>query len=216
MQIADRDVEVRSYRAVFSLERRIYRIDTIRLNPAGVPLRGVAYAALLAAGAFFASQLPGISLALTLLPWYFRVIALPVALGGLLAMLRIDGRAFHVAATAAFRYRLGPRDLRRLRRGSRPMNSWRPPPIVFVADGSEGSLRSSRYHGPGMALICYAHDRVEWPRRSRLFGRANVSIHPVLDAGGSPSSSSPTAMEIAPGSVLEVSRSPWTGHGHRG
>jgi hypothetical protein len=205
MPIADTEVEVRSYRAVFSFERRIYRIDTLRLNPAGVPLRGVAYASLLAAGAFLVGALPGISWLAASLPWYCRIIALPTALGGLLAMLRIDGRAFHVAAAAALRYLLSRRNLRRLRGAPPPMSVWRPPAIVFVADGSESSLRSLRYHGPGMALICCAHDRVEW--RRRLCRRANVSIHPILDAVVGPRS---TAMEIAAGAVLEVSRSPLT------
>ena len=44
--------DVRSYRAVFDLERRIYRIDRLRLNPGGVPVRGVLYfLGLLVAGA---------------------------------------------------------------------------------------------------------------------------------------------------------------------
>jgi hypothetical protein len=34
-------MDIRSYRAVFDLERRIYRIDRLRLNPSGVPVRGV-------------------------------------------------------------------------------------------------------------------------------------------------------------------------------
>ena len=33
-------MEVRSYRRVFDLERRIYRVDRLRLNPGGVPVRG--------------------------------------------------------------------------------------------------------------------------------------------------------------------------------
>jgi hypothetical protein len=215
MPIADTGVEVRSYRAVFSLERRIYRIDALRLNPAGVPLRGLAYAALLAIGAFLGGELPGISWAFTSLPWYFRIVALPAALGGLLAMLRVDGRAFHVAAAAASRHLLSPRNLSCLRRRPPPMSLWRPPSITFVADGSESSLRSLRYHGPGMALICCAHDRVEWRRRLRLFGGAKVSIHPVVDAIGARSSGS-AALEIAAGAVLEVSRSPWNDDIHRG
>ena len=36
-------MEIRSYRRVFDLERRIYRIDRLRLNPGGVPVRGVVY-----------------------------------------------------------------------------------------------------------------------------------------------------------------------------
>jgi hypothetical protein len=213
MPIADPEFEVRSYRGVFSFERRIYRIDTLRLNPAGVPLRGVAYTVILAVGAYFAAALPVASWAVAPFPWYFRVIALPSVLGGLLAVVRIDGRVFHVAATAAIRYRLGPRNLRGLRRGAPPMSVWRPPSIVCIADGSEGWLRPLRYHGPGMALICCAHDRVEWRRRLSLFGGANVSIHPVVGAVGDAKA---TAMEIAAKAVLEVSRSPWANDVHRG
>ena len=36
-------MEIRSYRRVFDLERRIYRVDRLRLNPGGVPVRGVVY-----------------------------------------------------------------------------------------------------------------------------------------------------------------------------
>ena len=34
---------IRSYRRVFDLERRIYRVTRIRLNPGGIPIRGVVY-----------------------------------------------------------------------------------------------------------------------------------------------------------------------------
>ena len=37
----DGRIEVRSYRTVFDLERRLYRIDRLRLNPGGVPVRGI-------------------------------------------------------------------------------------------------------------------------------------------------------------------------------
>ncbi len=36
-------IEIRSYRRVFDLERRIYSVDQLRLNPGGVPVRGVLY-----------------------------------------------------------------------------------------------------------------------------------------------------------------------------
>jgi hypothetical protein len=167
-------------------------------------------------GAFLGGKLPGISWAVTPVPWYVRIVALPVVLGGLLAMLRVDGRAFHVAAAAVLRHRLSSRNLSRLHRRPRLMSVWRPPPIVFVADGSESTLRALRYHGPGMALICCAHDRVEWRRGHHLFGRAKVSVHPVGDAVGGARSRGSAALEIAPGAVLEVSRSPWNDDVHRG
>jgi hypothetical protein len=33
-------MEIRSFRRVFDLERRIYRVDRLRLNPGGIPVRG--------------------------------------------------------------------------------------------------------------------------------------------------------------------------------
>ncbi len=51
-------LEIRSFRSVFALERRIYRIDTLRLNPAGVPLRGIAYAVALVLLALVGGAVP--------------------------------------------------------------------------------------------------------------------------------------------------------------
>ena len=53
------EMEIRSYRRVFDLERRIYRIDHLRLNPSGVPVRGVVYFLALLAGVLLAARLPG-------------------------------------------------------------------------------------------------------------------------------------------------------------
>ena len=36
-------MEIRSYRRVFDLERRVYSVDRLRLNPSGVPVRGIVY-----------------------------------------------------------------------------------------------------------------------------------------------------------------------------
>ena len=36
-------IEIRSFRRVFDLERRVYSVDRFRLNPAGVPVRGILY-----------------------------------------------------------------------------------------------------------------------------------------------------------------------------
>jgi len=202
------DLEVRSYRAVFSLERRIYRIDRLRLNPAGVPLRGIVYGLALAAGALLTGSLPGISWAVVHVPWYFRDIALPAALAGLFAVLRIDGRPFHTSAAAMLRHRLGARHLRALSSGARPASVSRLAPVVFLADGSEGSLRALRYHGPGAALVCYPHERVEWSRGSLLRRQAHLSIHPV---SGVCAGTAPVALELAAGAVLEVSPRPWPG-----
>jgi hypothetical protein len=179
----------------------------VRLNPAGVPLRGVAYAAALAVGAVVAAAMPGVSSVVAPAPWYLRDLALPAALAAILATLRIDGRAFHMSAIALLRHRFGARDLRQLRKRARHMGVWQPTPIVFVVDGSESSFRSLRYHGPGVALICCPHHRVEWPCRARMLRRARVSVHPIPAVSGG---GMETALELADGAVLEISPRPWS------
>lgn len=140
-------IEVRSYRRVFELERRIYRIDRLRLNPGGVPLRGLVYLAATAVMVAVASRAPVVGAPLSVLPWYLRFIALPGATAALLGALRIDGRPFHLVAVAIVAGRRGPRAhaLRRLDGASR----WSPPPLLYLPDGSEPTLRRLRYSGPG-------------------------------------------------------------------
>jgi len=205
--VSNTELEVRSFRTVFALDRRVYQIDTLRLNPTGVPLRGAAYAAVLIAAAVALGRVPGLAWVLAPLPWYLRDIVCPLGLAGLLAALRIEGRPFHVAAGAMVRHLLGPHHLRGLARESRHPTVWRPTPVVCIADGSESAPRAMRYRGPGVVLVCYAHDRLEWPRRSALTRRADLTISPRCEC----SSASPVALELAPGAVLEIVRRPLRG-----
>jgi len=99
-------MEIRSYRRVFDLERRIYRVDRLRLNRRrtraggrllpGDPGRGSDRRAAAAAGE-----------RRELLPWYLGDLALPAASAALLTMIRVEGRPFHMAARALLRYRTG-------------------------------------------------------------------------------------------------------------
>ena len=43
-------MEIHSYRRVFDLERRVYSVDRLRLNPSGVPVRGIVYFLAVVAG----------------------------------------------------------------------------------------------------------------------------------------------------------------------
>ncbi len=186
--------EIRSYRAVFALERRIYQIDTLRLNPSGIPLRGIVYAVALAAASLVAGALPPLCWLDPLIPWYLRDVGLPVAAAWLLACARIDGRAFHVAALAALTHLAGPRRLDRLE--PRPAGDrWRPPPIVWIPDGSDARFRALRYRGPGAVRVSRPHVRREWSRPRR----ADVTLHPL---GGTGTRTS--VLELAAGAVLEV------------
>jgi hypothetical protein len=202
--VSNSDLEVRSFRSVFALERRVYQIDTLRLNPGGVPLRGIAYAAGLAGLTVAAASVPGLSWLVDQIPWYVRFLAFPGGLAGLLTLVRIEGRPFHVAAVALVRHHVAPDQLPRVRRRARPGTIWRPPPILCVADGSGSVPRSLRYRGPGAVLVTYPHDRVEWSGGLTLRRRPNISIHPVYGHPGRAA----TALELAPRAVLLVCSTP--------
>lgn len=156
-------MEVRSYRRVFDLERRIYRVDRFRLNPAGIPVRGVVYLLSILVATLFAGQLPLAGPVVSRVPWFLRYLALPGLTAALLTVVRIEGRPFHLAARALLRYRAlrrAPGGLRAAREslGCKRGARWSPPPILILPDGCEGSRRF-RYTGPGALLLTVAHER---------------------------------------------------------
>jgi hypothetical protein len=180
-------MEIRSYRAVFDLERRIYRVDRLRLNPGGVPVRGVVYALVLIALALACASVPPLQIAARTLPWYLCDLALPVGAAALLTVVRIDGRPAHLALHALLRHRLAPRHsvgLRPVRAGlgAAPRARWRPGEILILPDGSDSRLRRMRYTGPGAVLVTVAHERVEPARRllapRRLEVRGLIGVAP--------------------------------------
>jgi hypothetical protein len=154
-------IEIRSYRAVFDLERRIYRVDQLRLNPGGIPVRGVVYFLAILAATLLASSLPLLGVAVGALPWYLRDLALPVVSATVLSVIRIEGRPFHLAAQALLRYRVEPRSFAGVRPCDAPGTRWRPQEILLLPDGSDGEMRRLRYTGPGAVLVTTAHERSE-------------------------------------------------------
>jgi hypothetical protein len=151
--------EIRSYRAVFDLERRIYRIDRLRLNPTGVPLRGVVYFLAILTTVAVLARLPLVGAPIRLLPWYLREVVAPGAFAALLTLIKIEGRPAHLAALALLRYALGPRELAGLRPRLSTDRRFRPHELIFLADGSDPRMRRLRYIGPGVVRVNTAHIR---------------------------------------------------------
>jgi hypothetical protein len=173
-------IEIRSYRRVFDLERRIYSIDRVRLNPGGVPVRGLMYFLALLSGALIASNLPLIGGLARELPWYLRALALPGAAATILSAIRLEGRSFHLAAYALLRYRIGPRHLAGMRRCPRWGAVWQPHELVILPDGSDSRLRRLRYTGPGAVLVAVEHERRGRARERGATGTARCGLGAAL------------------------------------
>ena len=174
-------MEIRSYRAVFDLERRIYRIDRLRLNPAGVPVRGIVYFLALLMTIALCTRVPPLGAVASVLPWYLVYGALPGAAAALLNVIAIDGRPAHLAARALLRHRLAPRRSVGLRARwgeccGEAGCGWRPPEILLLPDGSDARVRRLRYTGPGAALVRVAHERRDAPGLTLLSRRARLTL----------------------------------------
>lgn len=164
--------EIRSYRRVFDLERRVYSVDGLRLNPSGVPVRGIAYFAVLLLLALVAGGLP----LARVLPWYARDVIVPAAVASVLSVVRLEGRTFHLAAVALARQLAAPRLLVGLGRRSARATIWCPDDIVVLPDGSDARLRRLLYTGPGTVRVAVEHERrpVAHTRVARIRGHALV------------------------------------------
>ncbi len=185
-------IEIRSYRAVFDLERRIYRVDRLRLNPGGVPVRGVIYCFVILACLALAGALPLVGAAARALPWYVRDLLLPAGSAALLTMIRVEGRPFHLAAAALVRHLFGPHQLAGLlsARGSLSPSSgrlgvpagrlgaastavWRPEELLMFPDGSDTCPRRLRYSGPGAVRMTANRQVLVLERGAELRVRAH-------------------------------------------
>jgi hypothetical protein len=155
-------MEIRSYRRVFDLERRIYRVDGLRLNPSGIPVRGVVYFIAITAAAVVAGRLPLVAVLAGAVPWYLRDLVLPGVGAAVLTVIRVEGRPFHLAAHALVRHGSRRHDLVGVcprQACSLPGGRWYPDEVLMLPDGSDSRLRRLRYSGPGAVLIAVAHER---------------------------------------------------------
>jgi hypothetical protein len=198
-------IEIRSYRNVFDLERRIYRIDRLRLNPAGVPLRGIAYFLATLAAMLIGQAIPLVGLLAHVLPWYLLEVGIPGALAALLTLIKVEGRPFHLAALALLRYGSGPRELAGLRPCARAERRWLPDELLLLADGSDSHMRPMRYVGPGAVLVSVAHLRSVWHEGlfRRIARRPSVTLTAIE---GKPRPACGQVIALSHGARLEVRR----------
>ena len=178
-------IEVRSYRRVFDLERRIYRVDRLRLNPGGVPVRGVLYFLAILCAALLAGHTPLMAVVWRALPWYVCYLALPGAGAAVLTMIRVEGRPFHLAAHALVRYGFAARRLAGLRRAT-VGERWHPDEILMLPDGSDAAMRRLRYTGPGAVLVAVTHERAGRQTQHGRPGRVLPGRGPALTLRGLP------------------------------
>jgi hypothetical protein len=197
-------IEVRSYRDVFALERRVYRVDRLRLNPSGMPIRGLLYGIALVCSVLVLAALPLTGWVLALLPWYLRDVLLPVGMAALLTVTRLEGRAFHIAAYALARHRVGARYVCALSPSPSPPpgHLWWPPELLLLPDGSDACLRRLRFSGPGGALVAVPHECSI--RRGRFRPRGSSLV--VRALGPSRSLARRRVLAVARGVRIDVHR----------
>src|SRR4051794_39230234 len=141
---------VRSYRRVFEVDRRIYRVDRWALPvPGGVPLRAVAYFAAALLAILAAGSLPGIGELVAGVSAPLRFVVAPLAVAVLGSQAAPDGRAAHRFAWDWLRLRLRAR-----RRCAGRVVPLEREPVAWDGDlavrwdGSSAQLRRGRVRGP--------------------------------------------------------------------
>jgi hypothetical protein len=134
--VTQMSMEVRSFRVVFALERRIHRVDRFRIPlPYGVPVRAAVYAFVVLVLIVLVGRLPAVGELVAILPAPLRFVALPIGAGFLLSRARVDGRPAHRFLVSYLRHRAGARHLSAFRPIPAPGGAVRfTDPMTFVAD----------------------------------------------------------------------------------
>jgi hypothetical protein len=134
------------------------------------------------------SAVPLIASVAAVAPWYMRALALPALAAALLALIRVEGRSFHLAALALLRYRAAPRRITGGWRAATVGAVWAPAALAMLPDGSGGRIRRLRYTGPGAALVTRGHELTHQPSRRvhlrlrRSSGFGTIALRELPDA----------------------------------
>ena len=167
-------MEIRSYRRVFDLERRIYSIDRLRLNPAGVPVRGIVYflAPSLLARRWSLERAADRACSSIWCPWYLRDLLLPGLRGG--PDGRDPRRGPDLSPRAAARccgIALERAAGRRLAAG-RARRRWYPQDVLVLPDGSDArDAPAALLAAPGRCSVARRRTSARGRRASARLGR---------------------------------------------
>ena len=141
---------IRSYRRVFEVDRRIYRVDRWALPvPGGVPLRAVGYFAATLLAVIVVGALPATGELVGALSAPIRFVVVPLAVAVLGTQAAPDGRAAHRFAWDWLRFRSRAR-----RRCSGRVVALAGEPVAWDGelalrfDGDDARLHRGRVRGP--------------------------------------------------------------------
>ena len=174
-----RGIQLRGYRRVFQVERRLFRFERWRIPyPHGIPLRGIGYFLVLELLMFASRQLPLLGGLASAFPALIAFAALPLLGAFLLMQARIDGRPPHHVLVSAIGWSLRPRWLAGL--SPCPPDGMAVLPLEEVAvafDHREAFPVAGRIRGPATVTFRYpATVEVEgapvWHRSERQRARA--------------------------------------------
>src|SRR3954453_15468281 len=188
--MADR-VLIRSYRRVFEVDRRIYRVDRWALPvPGGVPLRAVGYFAAMLLLVIFLGALPATGELVGAVSAPLRFVVIPLAVAVLGTQAAPDGRAAHRFAADWLRLRWRARRQsvgRRVALEDEPV-AWHGE-LAVRWDGDGAELHHGRVRGPARVIFAV-------PVKLRQRGGGLVA-RPGEGAAGD-------AVVLCPGVELEV------------
>jgi hypothetical protein len=155
--VESRGIQLRGYRRVFRIERRLFRFDRWRIPyPHGVPLRGIGYFLVLELGVFLMGRLPLLGVLIGLWSPVVSFLVLPLLGAYLLMQGRIDGRPPHHVLVSLVRWSLRPRWLAGLSPCPAPGERILPLEEVAIAyDGRESSPVKGRIRGPARVTFRY-------------------------------------------------------------
>lgn len=152
-----RGIQLRGYRRVFRVERRLYKFDRWRIPyPHGVPLRGIGYFLAVEFGVVIISRLPPGGALVGLWGPLISFFGLPLLGAFVLMQGWVDGRPPHHALASMLVWCLAPRDLAGLERCPRRGSEIVPVAEIIVAfDARESFPVAGRVRGPAQLTFRY-------------------------------------------------------------